>query len=200
MNSFLARFKFSRTYTEDTLSFSAVAFFLLFFNNVSFRTDIMDLSDKNFIIFIALFLSGAVLSIFHAFSKRKKNYVEKVFMIIFIVFLNFAVGVSAGGYIFRQETINTFLLIFPLWNIISAFWLMFLLRHRFVWTHSISDTNVIPRDFIIGAILVILIFIFSQYVFENYWAITFSMCLGYTELLHPLIKKTVTIKNATQNS
>lgn len=191
---FFSRFQFVPTYTENALSLSALVFFLLVVTNTSFQKDIADLVGSFLLTWLIL---GAGFSIFHAFSKRQKSRFEKIFMIFFIIMINFLVGFNAGEYVLGREA-NNFLIIFPLWNMISAILLLLLLNSGVIGPNSISATNMDTEDFIIGAILVTMFFGVSQYVFENYWAITFSICLWYAELLHPFVKKySVIIKNGT---
>lgn len=53
-------------------------------------------NDIRVLAFIALFLVGVVLSIYHAFTDRPKTAFEKTLMLLFAVLLNALSGIVAG--------------------------------------------------------------------------------------------------------
>ena len=62
----------------------------------------------------------------------------------------------------------------------SGVLLLLMLRLKIIDEECISDRDATPTQIILGLIAVLIIFVFCNYVFKLYWAITFSICIVYT--------------------
>ena len=179
------------TFTEVTLFLMSLTFLLLLFFNLSFLEEFLDFILHDFdlrnIVVIIFFIVGLVVSIYYSFSKKKISRASKGYMLFFAVMINFIIAFFAGFYIL--ENVKGFVIIFPIINIISAFVLLFLMRFEIITTKSILDKQAELRELAIGSLMVITVFIISQYIFHNYWAITFSLCLVYANNINHFIEK-----------
>jgi hypothetical protein len=127
----------------------------------------------------AIFLYGLGLSVYHVFTTREKTYAEKWGMLIFAILTNALSGIIAGLYVLRSTKSPSWLLVFPIWNIINGVLLLLMLRFRIIDEECISDRDATAGEVILGLIAVIVIFVFCNYVFKLHWAITFSICTIY---------------------
>ena len=98
-------------------------------------------------------------------------------MLLFAVLTNAGAGIISGWYVLNR--IQNWQIIFPMWNIINGALLLVMLRFRIVDEECISDRDATAGEVIRGLIVVIVIFIFCNYVFKLHWAITFSICIIY---------------------
>jgi hypothetical protein len=118
--------------------------------------------------------------VYHVFTAREKTEVEKWGMLIFAVLTNAVSGIVAGIYVLKTDNVRNWLIIFPVWNIINGVLLLLMLRLKIIDESCISDRDATLVQIILGLIAVLVIFIFCNYVFKLYWAITFSICIVYT--------------------
>jgi len=178
-------------FTEVILFLMSLTFLLLLFLNKLFLEEFLNFFLHDFdlrtIIVITIFIAGLVMSVYHSFSNKKIPRASKGYMLFFAVIINFLVGFYAGFYVLRNA--KGFLVILPIINIISAFLLIFLMRVKIITTKSISDKQAKLQEVALGAIMVIIVFAISQYVFHNYWAITFSLCLVYATNINNFISR-----------
>ncbi len=112
-------------------------------------------------------------------SKEETDFIKKI-MLVFAVLINAVTGIIAGVYILRNTTAFNWLLVFPIWNIINCVLLLMMLFFNIIDEESISDHDTTAVQIILGLIAVLVIFVFCNYVFKLYWAITFSICIIYT--------------------
>lgn len=177
-------------YTEIVLFLMSLTFLLLFINNSLFKEEFLDFffseSDEVLLIGGIIILYGIYLSIYHAFLEKKITKKSKSVMLFFAVFVSGLVGLKAGLYILEQPGQGLFI-IFPILNIVSAGLLLFLYRVDIITISSISDKQARRSELILGSIAVLLIFLVSQYVLKNYWAITFSICVAYATDINEFI-------------
>ena len=138
-------------------------------------------SDYHLIYYIvsALFiLYGLLLPIYHSFTERKKTKSEKIAMMVFAVLAQSICGIYASGYIIENS--QGLLIIFPLWNLINSVLIIMLVRYEFINEEIIIDDNVTASEVIIGLVSVSILFCLSKYIFNQYWAVTYSICLVYS--------------------
>ena len=76
--------------------------------------------------------------------------------------------------------ISDWWIIFPLWNIFSARILAQMLITGVIDDECVSDRQISPLQVFIGFAAVFAIFLFCNYTFKLYWAVTFSICTAYT--------------------
>ena len=178
-------------YTEITLYLISLTFILFFSTSFEFRAEALDFfEDKVSAIFwAAIILSGLIISIYSAFTKRILGETEKGLILFAVIFLNFFVAVHAGTHVLKET--QGWLIIFPLLNILNAIFWLFLFRFGVITEKSISDEQTKKEEIILGTILLVMIFLISHYVFNHYWAITFSVCLVYATSLVDLSDKLI---------
>ena len=175
---------FIPTYDELSLFLMAITFILLCAENNQARSWIRhffsQVHDWYVYILVLLFLAGMGLSIYHVFTRREKTIFEKQLMMLFAVLTNAGTGIISGWYILKSNDVRDWQLVFPIWNIINGVLLLLMLRLKIIDEECISDRDATTAQIILGLIAVLVIFIFCNYVFKLYWAITFSICIIYT--------------------
>jgi hypothetical protein len=175
---------FIPVYDELSLFLMATTLILLYIANTTMRKQIHNwiAGHNDVLVYImgAIFLCGLGLSVYHAFTKREKSDAEKWGMLIFAVLANAFSGIVAGLYVLKNDNVRNWLIIFPVWNVINGILLLLMLRLKIIDESCISDRDVTKPQIIFGLVSVLIIFIFCNYVFDLYWAITFSICIIYT--------------------
>jgi hypothetical protein len=174
-------------YDELTLFMTSVAFLLLFFSTGGLRSSLYkfwreaDLRGKFWMpVAVLIFSVGIVLSLYHVFTARRKTEGEKFAMLFFALLANAAGGILAGAHILSNwNDAPCILMLFPLWNIINGILLLLLFRAGEIDTSSISDENARMGEVIFGFVIILGIFVVCRFVFELYWALTFSICVVY---------------------
>lgn len=130
--------------------------------------------------------SGLLLSIFHAFSDRKKSSFEKIFMLLFASIISGFGGIWAGAYLWYNT--EGWFRILPVWNIISGYILLASVRDTSSIEQRISDENASLTEIVLSTLITVLLFSISQYGFDLHWAATFSITVAYaTNLNAPLL-------------
>ena len=81
---------------------------------------------------------------------------------------------------FDWRIISDWQIIFPLWNLFNARILLHMLYTGIINEDCVSDRQAKPLQIFLGLTVVIAIFLFCNYTFKLYWAITFSICIVYT--------------------
>ena len=189
---FLHRKNLIPKYDELALFLTTLTILLLLFTDPILRKDIyVSLLKLNIVIlfFLSIFIYGMYLSIYYIFTMKKMSRTVKKILLLFAILLNLFIGISAG---FHELTYTKgIFIIFPIYNIISAYllYVMFDRSIGIITESVISDVPIRRLDTIISSFLVFLIFLLSQYIFKNYWAITFSICLVYATSIDRFIKK-----------
>ncbi|GEM_PF-1482009 len=139
--------------------------------------------------FCCMLIAGWFLSIYHAFSEKPMSITEKQVILYFTVYTTGLVGFAAGEYALEQS--QGFWIIFPILNIINSIMLLSLVKEKIIDTDSILDKQAKKEEVIIGTIAVFIIFFISEYIFKNYWAITFSVCIAYAALFNEMLSKLI---------
>jgi DNA-directed RNA polymerase subunit RPC12/RpoP len=175
---------FIPTYDELSLFLMAATFILLGATNATMREQIYKgitvFHDLRVYIMVVIFLGGIILSSYHVFTTREKTKFEKTVMLFFAVAANAGTGIISGWYVIKNSDVHNWQLVFPIWNIINGALLLLMLRFRIIDEECISDREATLVQIILGLASVLIIFIFCNYVFDLYWAITFSICIVYT--------------------
>lgn len=138
--------------------------------------------DMNVIGLTAVFLAGLVLSIYHAFTSRRKTSAEKLLMLYFAVVLNASIGIMAGSR--NLEDSRGWLIIFPILNIVNGALLLFLLRAQVINEDNVSDENTSLGQVAISGTVIIILFAVCHYLFNLMWTETFSICVVYSTNLN----------------
>ena len=103
------------------------------------------------LIFFPLII-GMCLCLYHAFTDRKKTNIEKKFMIFFAAIINGFIGLWYGTYILVNNA-GWGLSLFPVWNVISGYFLIGSLRTPDIEGICISDENVSLQKLLLGTIV-----------------------------------------------
>ncbi len=130
------------------------------------------------IIFIAIFMSGLVLSLYHAFVDRAKTETEKSLMLFFAVLVNVFSGFMGGGYSLTHT--SGWLIVFPALNMINSIFLLFMWRTGVLDDSSISDQQVSRSQVILAAAMVLILFYLCHIIYKLFWIQTLSICLVYS--------------------
>ena len=162
----------------------AATLILLYISNTAMREQvhkgITGIHNLGMFLLFAVFLGGAVLSLYHVFTAKGKTDYEKMVMLFFAVVANAGTGIISGWYILKNSGVNNWQLVFPIWNIINGVLLILMLRFKIIDQECISDRDASAVQTILGLTAVLVIFILCNCVFKLYWAITFSICIIYT--------------------
>jgi len=170
------------TYDELSLFLMAITLIMLSVFNINMRNQLSrfltQIDDLTMYMLVALLFAGFCLCLYHPFTKREKSPPEKWLMLILAVLANAGIGIAAGAYMFKRTV--GWLIIFPLWNIMNGLLLLVMLRLKIIDESCIADRDATPLQIAFGFIAVVIIFIICNFIYQLYWAITFSICIIYT--------------------
>ncbi len=113
-------------------------------------------------------------------------------MLFFAIFVNYLTGVIASFYIIDKAwsgEITIFIIIFPLINIYSAINLSFLFLSGAMDINSILNKDMQKYKIALSFIAIGIIFVISQFILNNYWAFTFSLCILYATIVNKYVEK-----------
>lgn len=194
---------FMPIYNEISLYLMGFAFICLFIID----KDLVAECSANFskydpreYIFIAIFFSGIIFSLYHVFTSRQKNEFEKYVMIFFAVIINAYSGIQSGKH--ELDACNGIMIIFPLWNIVNGLILFMMFKWKLIDEKNIADDNASPLQVFFGSVVIVVIIYLCEYCWKVYWATTFSICVAYASNVAGLIQKytqTTGVKEISQN-
>ena len=130
------------------------------------------------ILLVLMFLpnmAGMFLSLYHAFSERKKTLIEKNIMLLYAVLLCGFSGIWGGTYMLVHSP--NLLLVFPVWNILCGGILLSALRYGEITEDNISDDDVSLHQVLKSTIIITLLFTVTYIVAKLNWATTLSICI-----------------------
>jgi len=159
-----------------SLTCALILFTIPFAGSVNLSIDSRDL-DPRALGAAFVFLSGLVLSIYHAFTDRPKSELEKSFMLFFAVLLNSFSGILAGMY--DLSTASGLLIFFPILNIANGFILLMMFRSGILSEANISDQHASSGQFAVTAAAVLVLFVICRHIYSLIWMQTFSICVTY---------------------
>ena len=116
-------------------------------------------------------------------------------MLCFAIMANAFSGIAAGIYMLMN--FYPLLILFPIWNIANGVLLLVMLRCELIDENNVSDDDADLRQVIAGSIIVVATFLVCRFVFQMYWAITFSICVAYATNLNASVLK---VSNEWQKS
>ena len=168
-------------YNELALFLMSIAFVLLFFAHSDLRASSHDILFDDFdprsYIALVVFVLGILFSLYHVFTTRQKTDLEKTAMLVFAIMVNGFSGVAAGMHMLEGS--HGLLMLFPSWNVINGVLLFLMYRFHIIDESSIVDDDATHFQVVLGTIVVVTTFVVCRFVFEMYWAITFSICVAY---------------------
>ena len=206
------------TYDEQSLFLTAFTMLLIMLFNKNIKFDMLLLLNRKikfdeitssfhqvifvmgpFIFFLlAIILPGFFLSLYHVFTKRQKTRIEKHLMLLFAVITNATIGIAAGIYIIRQCPV--WLMIFPILNIINCIFILIMLDARIVNETCIIERKTTLGRVILGLTTTIIIFALCNYIFNLYWALTFSICIIYAANFDRAVQNVLTSRANVPNT
>jgi len=136
-------------------------------------------------LFILVVLAIIFLPVFHAFSKRKKRKWEKKVMLFAIVLVDYLVAWNVYDHV--KGEFSTWLIIFPLINAVQASLVAIGLWFDFITYEKISDEDADSTEIIVSSIMLMGLFLLFHFIFHQYWAITFSVCVFYATIMNKII-------------
>jgi len=142
-----------------------------------------------YLIGIVIFVTGMAYSLYHAFTTREKTEWEKTAMLFFAVIVNSTAGIVAGVYILKDS--QGLLVLFPLWNIVNGIILLFLYKSRMVDDTCIADDDATLLQVVVGTIVVVSFILVGKFVFDMYWAISFSICVAFSSNVSRVVQSIV---------
>ena len=179
-------------YDELSLFVMSIAYLFLYFTNPDVQVQLHEHVLSAPIVLAALllvfFAAGIVLSLFHAFSERRKTEPEKLLMLYFGVIANYAAGVAAAIHIFREAGSWLFFLL-PALNIVYATAPVVLGGTTLIDDSYVRDDDAAPAELATGLAFLAVLIAVCQYYHEFYWAITFSICVAYATGLSALVQR-----------
>ena len=182
MNKWIFKY-LSPSYDETATFLMAIAFVLIYVADAGVRKGLagtLEFSNiprqNSFIIMFSLiFIAGFLLSIYHVFSKRKKESIEKIFMLVFAMTMNGIAAITSGMYLLKTEA--GLLRIFTLWNILNGVILLY--QMGFIEEGFFLDEDSKLCQTCAGLVAILILFYLCYFMFHLYWAVTFSICVCY---------------------
>lgn len=170
--------------TLYSMSYICFLFLLLNYHNLSFGFDdfAFDYESIMITVLFLMFLSGMLLSFYHAFTRRQKTLLEKKLMIIFAGILCGFAGIWGGTFVLLNS--QGVLVVFPIWNIINGFMLLIALRGGALSEENVRDENVGFGEVMSGTIIVSFVFLVCYHFFDLNWATTFSICIAWVTTMN----------------
>lgn len=171
----------------DELSVFLIGFvlsLLLFFNSEC-RNDVIDLikpNTKHIVISICMAIGvslviiiGMLTSFYHLLVFSKKNDLSLFFMKTFALMVLAYIGIKSGIYVLNNQ--NYLFVISPVWNLLMGAVCYCGLGMIDEIPFNQEDSTY-PKT-ILSLILVLIIFLFLNFILELYWPIILSICINY---------------------
>jgi hypothetical protein len=182
---------FEPTYNELTLfslSYTCILFFTTGFRS-TFGGENFVLASNGFApaILVLIISGGICLSLFHSFSKREKGRYEKQIMFLFAIFMNAFSGIWGGTYLISKTDTLSWVVVFPVINIISSYLLLAVTRDRVFEDSCIDDKNVRLREVSLSAFIISIVFFITRHFLNWHWTATLSICVFYGTNLNRVI-------------
>jgi len=171
-------------YDELTLFALSVTFLLLLAINPRMHTELSKIGtyllDEPLLPGAAC--AGLVFSLFSIFVKQPKPEWVKWPMLAFAVTVTAGTGAYAGYVMLK--TARGWLLIFPAWNVINGLLLLLLFCAGVLDSDCILDRRAKFWQVVLTLLCVSILLGVCEYGFQFHWALTYSICVGYTMSLH----------------
>ncbi len=176
------------TYDELELFLMSMAYFFIILANPHDIRDIFFLDDIRGYIMMIIFNIGAMLSVVFIFIPGKTPPQARNLIIFFAVYINAMIGFRAGLYLMESYS-GTYMMIFPVFNILSAFYLFMLFRAELIDADNYIEKEVNIFEIGVSVLLLWTIFLICEVVYDFYWAITYSICLFYALMFTEVVSK-----------
>lgn len=193
---------FFPTFSELSLFMMSLAFVLVFFSNESlihrlyaFHVRHIELGSVLVSTLGVVFLIGLALCLYCVLIEWEKSRFGKYAMLCFAILSNGFCGIFVSMYIMDKSAgASGIFFVLPIWNIINCVLLVGSFREK-----NISDEKATILEVFFGLIIIVGIFGICYFVFELYWALTFSICVifatGFSDasdaIFHPQRREAV---------
>jgi len=178
-------------FDELALFLMSVAFVVLYATEQALRAESRAHIFSGFnllaLFLFVFFIAGIVFSIYHAFRKRPKTDIEKLLMLFFAIVANYVSGLAAAIYIFKQSL--NWWIVFPAWNLFNGVILVLMAGLSLMDETYVADRDVKPSEAVVGLLFLCGLLLVCQQALDLYWAITFSICVGYATSLSRTIQR-----------
>jgi hypothetical protein len=182
---------FAPSYDELTLfslSFTCILFFVTGFHSTfGFGNFVLSSNGTGPVILLLIMAGGVSLSLFHSFSKRKKGRFEKQVMFLFAVIMNAFSGIWGGTYLISKSGTFSWVLIFPIINIISSYLILSATRDRVFEEACIDDKDVRLREVALSTFIISIAFLITHHFLHWHWTAILSTCVFYGTNLNRVI-------------
>lgn len=171
---------FFPTFSELSLFMMALAFVLVFFSNESlihrlyaFHVRHLELGSVLIATLGVVFILGLALCLYFVLVEWEKSRFEKYAMLCFAILSNAFCGIYVSLYIMdRSAGASGIFFVLPIWNIINCVLLFGSFSEK-----NVSDEKATILEVFVGLIVIVGIFGICYFVYELYWALTFSICV-----------------------
>lgn len=193
LREWLKKYGFLPQYTEVSLFLMSVSFLLVVASNFSlfdwWSKIVSDIFEEPVILIpLGVFFVGFFFSLYSVFTFRAHSHTEKRFMLAFAVCVNAGAGVLVGAHALGGSRTNPEVIL-ALWNMLNGMLLAWLWRTNYIGEDTILDIQAKKHEIIIGVFAVVVIWLVAQYWFGLYWAVTFSLCVGYATTFNTIVGK-----------
>lgn len=145
------------------------------------------------VVLLLCFGTGWFLSFYHVFTNREKRPGEGGFMALFAISVNSVTGfILARHMFFSGMWVNKWWLgIIPVWLFLNSIFLFLKLQLNRYNDDVISDENASIIQVFVSTIILVALFAICHFVFDTYWAVTYSICViyatGFTKAVRSLV-------------
>ena len=182
---------FAPSYDELTLfalSYTCVLFFVSEFRSVfGYGNFVLSSNGIGPVLLILILTGGVCLSLYHSFSKRKKGRYEKQVMFLFAAIMNGFSGIWGGTYLLSKSETWNWIMIFPIFNIISSYLIFSVTRDRVLEEDCIDDKDVRLREVAFSTLIISIAFLITRHFLHWHWTATLSICVVYGTNLNRVI-------------
>lgn len=120
-----------------------------------------------------VFIIGLGICLYFVLSEWEKSRFEKYAMLCFAILSNAFCGIYTSIYIMNKLTgASGIFFIVPIWNIINCVLMLGAFNEK-----NISDEKATILEVFFGLVIIVAIFGICRFVFDLYWALTFSICV-----------------------
>jgi len=174
------------SYNELSVSMMSLSFLLVFSFTEKLRGDFVLLvsgfKGGRDIAILAVLLSfvGAffLLPFYHLLTRRKLRSFEKRIMLVLAMLANAGGGTLASMYVLGQSLgAPSVLVVLPIWNICNCLMLVGLWEQGAIGEKNVTETTARAGEILACLIGIVAVFALCRFVFELYWALTFSICV-----------------------
>lgn len=179
------------TFDELTLFVLAYTCSLLIGVNTfrSYKSVDIHLSSGNIVALLpaTIITLGIALSLYHAFSNRKKRRLEKQILYVFASLVSGFAGIWGSAYMLTYCGKLSWIIVFPIINIVSSYLIIASCKNRALDESCIGDRDVTLTEVAVSTAIVSTVFFISVYGFHYHWAATLSFCVAYGTNINRII-------------